>query len=161
MRATAIMSRRRSGYGTNWASEFFVMSVLHRLGMDAHLTLGNKKAVDIVVVHGPGDAVTVDVKAVAGRMDWQVGNAGTEERNRHFVVLMTYDGQLADPNYTPRAWILPHAEFVTLIRSAAPPSIMRYVRRSEVVKLTDRAENWSLLKSPLEPTVHTGAVQEG
>ena len=51
-------------YETNLASEFYVLSTLHRLGADASLTLGNKKSVDIVVVRKAGDAVTVDVKGV-------------------------------------------------------------------------------------------------
>ena len=54
-------------YNTNLASEFYVLSVLHRLGAEANLTLGNKKAVDIVIVHAAGDAVTVDVKGLAGK----------------------------------------------------------------------------------------------
>ena len=37
-------------YNTNLAAEFYVLSVLHRLGAEANLTLGNKKAVDIVVL---------------------------------------------------------------------------------------------------------------
>src|SRR3954471_20641077 len=61
------------GYNTNLASEFYVLSALYRLGMDANLTLGNKKSVDIAVVLGPGHAITVDVKAVAGKMDWLMG----------------------------------------------------------------------------------------
>ena len=36
-----------SKYNTNMASEFYVLSMLHRIGVDAALTLGNKKAVDI------------------------------------------------------------------------------------------------------------------
>jgi hypothetical protein len=61
------------GYNTNLASEFYVLSMLYRLGFDANLTLGNKKSVDIAVVLGPGRAITVDVKAVAGKMDWLMG----------------------------------------------------------------------------------------
>lgn len=49
-------------YNTNLAAEFYVLSVLHRLGADANLTLGNKKSVDIAVVRDAGDALTVDVK---------------------------------------------------------------------------------------------------
>jgi hypothetical protein len=35
-----------STYNTNLAAEFYVLSILHRLGFDATMTLGNKKAVD-------------------------------------------------------------------------------------------------------------------
>ena len=132
-------------YNTNLASEFYVMSVLYRLGLDANLTLGNKKAVDIVVVHAPGDAVTIDVKAVAGRVDWLVGNAGGPARDRHFVVLLAYDGKFGEVAELPKAWVLPHDEFLGLIRTAKPPSAMRYIRRSEVGKLVHRANAWHLL----------------
>jgi hypothetical protein len=46
-------------YNTNLAAEFHVLSALHRLGADANLTLGNKKSVDIVVVRGAGDTITL------------------------------------------------------------------------------------------------------
>jgi hypothetical protein len=49
-------------YNTNLASEFYVLAALHRLGLDAVLTLGNKKSVDLAVVRDAGDSVTVDVK---------------------------------------------------------------------------------------------------
>ena len=48
-------------YNTNLAAEFYVLSVLHRLGADAMLILGNKKSVDIAIVRDAGDAVTIDV----------------------------------------------------------------------------------------------------
>jgi hypothetical protein len=138
-------------YNTNLASEFYVMSVLYRLGLNANLTLGNKKAVDIVVVHAPGDAVTIDVKAVAGRVDWLVGNAVGPVRERHFVVLLAYDGKFGRVADLPKAWVLPHDEFLKLIRTAKPPSTMRYVRRSEVARIAERADAWHLLRGRSAP----------
>ena len=44
-------------YNTNLAAEFYVLSVLHRLGAEANLALGNKKSVDIVVVRGARDTL--------------------------------------------------------------------------------------------------------
>jgi len=106
---------RQSAYDTNLASEFYVMSVLHRLGLEAHLTLGNKKAVDIVVVRAPGDTITIDVKAVAGAVDWLVGNVPSDPRPQHFMVLVTYNGKFAEVGAPPNSWILPHAEFLPLV----------------------------------------------
>jgi hypothetical protein len=54
-------------YDTNLAAEFYVLSCLHRIGLTANLTLGNKKGVDIVGVREAGDVVTVEVKGVAKR----------------------------------------------------------------------------------------------
>ena len=48
-------------YNTNLAAEFYVLSMLHRLGADAALTLGNKKAIDIIVAN-EGGTITIDVK---------------------------------------------------------------------------------------------------
>lgn len=53
-------------YDTNLAAEFYVLSCLHRIGLTANLTLGNKKGVDIVVARDAGDAVTVEVKESRG-----------------------------------------------------------------------------------------------
>ena len=39
-----------SGHDTNVTAEFHVVSVLHRLGADATLTLANEKFVDLVFV---------------------------------------------------------------------------------------------------------------
>lgn len=61
-------------YNTNLAAEFFVLSMLHRLGMDASLTLGNKKSADTVVVRDSGHVVTVDVKGLAGTISWPDDN---------------------------------------------------------------------------------------
>ena len=61
-------------YNTNLAAEFHVLSVLHRLGVEANLTLGNKKSVDIVVVRGAGDTITIDVKGLAGKTSFPIDN---------------------------------------------------------------------------------------
>ena len=54
-------------YNTNLASEFYVLSMLHRLGANAALTLGNKKAVDIIVANENGSTTTIDVKGLEKR----------------------------------------------------------------------------------------------
>ena len=144
---TASLMPKKSGWNTNLASEFQVMAALHRLGFDANLTLGNKKAVDIVVVRSAGDAVTIDVKAVAGKVDWLVGTAGGAPRPRHFVVLLSYDGAFDDPGLPPpRAWVLPHAEFLALVKQAHAPSTLRFVSRKAVVETcAHRLGAWGLL----------------
>lgn len=136
---------KKSGYNTNLASEFHVISLLHRLGLDASLTLGNKKAVDIMVARRAGDAVTIDVKAVAGKMDWLMGNVPESPRANHFVVLLTYDGKFEDLQSVPRAWVFPHAVLLPLVKSAKQPSTMKYVSRSEITKLSRFENAWPLI----------------
>lgn len=48
------MTTATDPYNTNLAAEFYVLSMLHRWGADAVLTLGNKKAVDILVTRAAG-----------------------------------------------------------------------------------------------------------
>jgi len=100
-----------TSYNTNLAAEFYVLSMLHRLGADATLTLGNKKGVDIVVVREAGDAVTVEVKGVAGKYDWPADNLASLHPVQHFVALVSFEGKIADPAMpAPRVWIIPFPE---------------------------------------------------
>jgi hypothetical protein len=95
-----------SGYNTNLAGEFYVLSVLHRLGADANLTLGNKKSVDIVVVRSAGDTITLDVKALAGKTSWPVDNfrGGKKE---HFLALVCFLDRIEDPAILPEVYVVP------------------------------------------------------
>ncbi len=135
-------------YATNLASEFYVLSVLYRLGFDASLTLGNKKAVDIVVVLDEGRAVTIDVKAVAGRNDWLLGNRDLPDAPGHFVVLVSYEGAFADAARPPRLWVFPAAELRPFVKVAEGQGL-RYVSRKTILERAAELENaWHLLRQP-------------
>lgn len=107
----------KNGYNTNLAAEFYVLSVLHRLGIDANLTLGNKKSVDIAIVRAAGDAVTVDVKGLAGTTNWPIDNF--RERDRHFLVLVSFLNKIDDPHVVPEVYVVP-SKRVTAFRYDAP-----------------------------------------
>lgn len=94
------------GYNTNLAAEFYVLSMLHRLGVDANLTLGNKKSVDIAVVRRAGSAATIDVKGLAGNTSWPVDNLGPPKTG-HFVVFVCFRGKITDPAVLPEVWVVP------------------------------------------------------
>lgn len=134
------------GYSANLASEFFVLSMLYRLGFDANLTLGNKKSVDIAVVLGPGRVITVDVKAVAGKMDWLTGSSHDQPKPNHYVVLVSYDGRFGDARQSPRCWVLRHDEVLPLVKTASGKGRMRYLSRKEVLdRFGVREGAWQLL----------------
>lgn len=118
-------------YNTNLAAEFYVLSVLHRLGAEANLTLGNKKAVDIVVVRGAGDTVTVDVKGLAGKTSWPVDNV-KEPRERHFIILVCFLGKISEPSALPETYIVPSAKLPALTYNA--PGGRRVVQLSKMRK---------------------------
>ena len=98
--------RDRGAYNTNLAAEFYVLSMLHRLGIDASLTLGNKKSVDIVIVRDSGDVATVDVKGLAGRTSWPVDNVKKTSKE-HFLVFVSFLGQIADHTVVPEVYVVP------------------------------------------------------
>src|SRR5258707_835551 len=98
-----------AAYNTNLAGEFYILSVLYRLGADANLTLGNKKSVDIVVVRSAGDAITLDVKALAGKTSWPVDNF-RGGRKGHFLALVCFLDKIQDPSVLPEVYIVPSTE---------------------------------------------------
>ncbi len=104
-------------YNTNLASEFYALSALHRLGVDALLTLGNKKAIDIFVIQSDGNTLTVDVKGVAGRYDWPADNIKLPGKKDHFFVLVSYNGKIDDPEHSPSVWIIPSLEIKSYIKA--------------------------------------------
>jgi hypothetical protein len=140
------------GYNTNLASEFYVLSMLYRLGLDANLTLGNKKSVDIAVVLGPGHAITVDVKAVAGKTDWLVGGSPqSSPKANHYVVLVSYEGRFRDAEQPPRCWVLRHGEVLPLVKTATGKGGMRYLSRKRILDdFGDHEDAWHLLSRSSE-----------
>jgi hypothetical protein len=111
-----IKDEEMTTYNTNLASEFYVLSMLHRLGADAALTLGNKKAVDIMVVSENREITTIDVKGLEGRYDWPADNIRLLEEPHHFYVLVSFDRKIADPLSAPYVWIIPANELKQFIR---------------------------------------------
>jgi hypothetical protein len=105
-----------TSYNTNLASEFWVLSVLHRLGAEAYLTLGNKKSVDIVVQISDGSMRTVDVKGLAKQYDWPADNIHLPGKKNHFYVLVCFDGKIDQPTETPSSWIIPALELDSFIK---------------------------------------------
>ncbi len=130
-------------YNTNLASEFYVLSMLHRLGIDASLTLGNKKAVDIIVVNENKTFTTIDVKGVAGKYDWPADNIHEFENTNHFYVLVSYENEISNPLTLPSVWIIPSNDLKQFI--------IEYKTRKDVQRSRMMTEGqkylhaWSLL----------------
>lgn len=107
-------------YDTNLAAEYYVLSCLHRRGLAAALTLGNKKGVDILVALDTGDAATVEVKGVAGKHDWPVDNlARTKPKNadRHYVVLVSFEGEIENMPVPPNVWVIPFNDLGPFVKA--------------------------------------------
>lgn len=138
-----------SRYNTNLASEYYILSCLHRRGLTANLTLGNKKGVDVVVVRESGDAITVEVKGLAKQYEWPANNLVSQEpRNpeRHFVALVCFEGHIEDQEMPPpRVWIVPFKQLDPFIRRY--PSNRVNVARSKLLSGGGQFENaWHLIE---------------
>jgi hypothetical protein len=128
-------------YNTNLAAEFHVLSVLHRLGVNATLTLGNKKSVDIAVIKAAGAALTIDVKGLAGRTSWPVDNVKTVKEG-HFLVFVCFSGRISHPTFPPEVWVVPSASLDPFVYNS--PKGRRVVPRSTLrAKAGEFRDAWS------------------
>ena len=130
-------------YNTNLASEFYVLASLYRMGADASLTLGNKKSVDITVVRSPQLVYTVDVKGVADEMDWPSTNISSTIVPTHFVVLLSFEGKISQPEVPPSVWVIPHADIPRFQKHYKGMSVVSRARIMADGK--PYRDNWSLI----------------
>jgi hypothetical protein len=96
------------GQNTNLASEFYILSLLHRLGANATLTLGNKKSVDIMV-EKEGKILTIDVKGLRDKSCFPLDNWTKKDKN-HFLVFVSFINKISDPLILPEVWVIPAEE---------------------------------------------------
>jgi hypothetical protein len=95
------------GIKTNLASEFHVLSLLQRIGAEAHLTLGNKKSVDIFVIKD-GKSLTIDVKSIQKGSAFIVGNYEEKTSSKtHYFVFVSYNGKMEDIETQPEVFVVP------------------------------------------------------
>jgi hypothetical protein len=102
------------------ASKFYILSVLHRLGADATLTFSQTDNVDITVVLGSGNALTVDIKTLTGPMEWSV--ADFSARANHFVAFVWYPDYV-EPNVPPTVYIVSSEQLRTFIAEHKSASV--------------------------------------
>jgi len=131
-------------YNTNLAAEFHVLSVLHRLGLDANITLGNKKSVDIVIVRDAGEAYTIDVKGLAGKTGWPIDNV-RPGKTGHFIIFVSFMGHIGKPEIAPEVYIVPSTEMDLLAYNApGGRKLLQYtMMRDNAHRFKDK---WELLK---------------
>ncbi|HUV53316.1 MAG TPA: hypothetical protein VMW64_09620 [Dehalococcoidia bacterium] len=104
-------------YNTNLASEFWVLSALYRRGIEAYLTLGNKKSVDILIRRKTHGIYTIDVKGLAGRDSyWPADNVSIDNDPTHFYIFLSFEGNISNPLVSPSVWIIPSDHISSFIK---------------------------------------------
>jgi len=79
--------------------------LLYRQGVEAYLSQGNKKSIDIRIIKSDGTSISVDVKSVRGYSSLVVNNVKAE--NNHFVVFVIYKNQFEKLDLLPDIYIVP------------------------------------------------------
>jgi len=93
-------------HATGMAGEFRAMEMLHRLGHQPALTLGNAKTVDILTESPTGNTYTISVKAIRGGGKWGIGSEDYGIKKNLIFMLFLYD-DFHDMSIEPRVWIVP------------------------------------------------------
>lgn len=135
----APISPRASSFNTGMAAEFFVLSQLFRMGLEAYLSQGNKKSIDIRVVHSPEKAISIDVKAVRAYSPLVVNNVVSAPN--HFVVFVIYNNKFEDVTVAPDVFIVPSEEVGAITKHF---QLERRVMKGDLAEYKD---NWLVLRS--------------
>ena len=133
----ATSKARASSFNTGMAAEFFVLSQLFRMGLEAYLSQGNKKSIDIRVVHNAKHAISVDVKAVRSYSSLVVNNVTVSEN--HFLAFVIYNNKFDDVSVVPEVFIVPSGEVAAITKHFKEE---RRVMKGDLAKYKD---NWRAL----------------
>lgn len=96
------------GYNTNLASEYYILSMLYRIGAKASITIGNKKSVDIMIEKGD-KLLTIDVKGLRDTSCFPIDN-WTNKKDNHYLVFVSYLNGINKPTIVPEVYIVPANE---------------------------------------------------
>lgn len=145
--------KRANTFDTGVAAEYFVLSQIYRLGLEAYISQGNKKAIDIRVIQENGNPISIDVKAVRGYSSLVVNNIKTNEN--HYIAFVIYNNKFEDVLTSPAVYIVPSIEV---------PSITQHFKEERRVmkgSLEMYLNNWSALKAnkAFQPTPESDAAE--
>lgn len=129
-------------YLTGIASEYLVLSMLYRRKAEAFLSMGNKKAVDILILQEDGTYIEVDVKSVLRSSSVPVDNI--EAKDNRFVVFVLYCGNFENIEILPEFYIVPSKEVVATCYHS-PQGLKRIHPRKHIAGYRDR---WDLITDP-------------
>lgn len=82
------------------------MEILHRLGHQPALTLGNAKTIDILSKAPSGRVYEVSVKAILGGGKWGIGKENYKNSENLVFMLFLYKS-FEDTSTLPEVWIVP------------------------------------------------------
>ena len=105
---------RSNTYNTGIASEYLILSYLYRMDLEAYISQGNKKTVDIRVIRKDGSTLSIDVKSVRGYSSLVVNNV--EPKENHYIIFVVYNDKFSNLNESPDVFIVPSFEIPNLLK---------------------------------------------
>lgn len=99
---------------TGLASEFYVLSALLRNSVDANITLGNQKKVDIFI-NCNGTALTIDVKSLRSTGDFIIGNYKENKDDKNHFYIFAYYEEFENVDKNPELFIVPATEVSAIV----------------------------------------------
>jgi hypothetical protein len=99
---------RANSFNTGIASEYLILSKLYRLELEAYISQGNKKSVDIRVIRVNGIPISIDVKSVRGYSSLVVNNV--KPKTDHYLVFVIYNNKFDDLKVEPNIYVVPSVE---------------------------------------------------
>lgn len=130
------------------AAEFHVLCMLNRLQIDASLTFGNTKKVDIIIQNGKR-TLTIDSKGANTNLQAMLGGKIHSDDPDHFYAIVHFRNKsFSDLTMTPDVYIIPASEIVKY--SYKPPGGAKinqlHPTKANRKELEDRYKNaWHLL----------------
>jgi hypothetical protein len=106
---------RANSYNTGIASEYLILSKLYRLDLEAYISHGNKKSIDIRVIRKNGSSVSIDVKSVRGYSSIVVNNVSF--KHDHIIVIVVYNNKFENLNHEPEIFIIPSLDIPNITES--------------------------------------------
>lgn len=128
---------RANAHNTGIASEYYILSKLYRMELEAYISSGNTKAVDIRVIREDGTPISIDVKAVRAYSSVVVNNVTARED--HFIVICIYNNKFNDINVEPEIYVVPSMKIASITSS--------YKKEKRILKgnLKEYLNRWELL----------------
>ncbi|GEP94763.1 hypothetical protein [Chitinophaga cymbidii] len=134
---TVVKPERKSTQESGTGSEFLVLSHLYRMNINAFLSFGNTKQIDIIIKSKNGLAITIDVKSVRDYSSIPVNNVRVEPN--HYIVVVIYKGKFHEISSLPDFYIIPSSDIEVLQR------IFKKEKRLMKGKIEQYKDQWDSL----------------
>lgn len=109
-----MLKKRANSFNTGIAAEYFILSQLYRRDIEAYVSQGNKKAIDIRIIKLNGKTISVDVKSVRGYTSLVVNNVVAQDG--HYLVFVVYNDKFEKLDIYPDVFIVPSLHLPKLVK---------------------------------------------